>query len=629
MRVLLVNMPWVAIVRPAIGVGLLKSILSERGIECKVAYGNLRFAARVGMDPYELVNDGMVTGTFAGDWLFAQHLFGETVAPAGYLQKLRGLAGSQERYDTIVRMREEVPAFLEECFDAFDVAHYDVVGFTTTFEQNLASLALARMVKERLPEKVIVFGGANCDGVMGQELHRSFPWIDYVVSGEADLVFPRLLEHLASGAAVPPLPGVTARVEGASLPGPPAEPVQDMNALPTPDYDDYFEALAATPFADEFMPMIPFESARGCWWGAKQHCTFCGLNGESMSFRAKRAELVLAEIELQYRRYGSHRFVAVDNILPHEYFKTFLPELKRRRLGVTMFYEIKANLKRDQVELLREAGVMALQPGIESLSSPVLRLMRKGTTALQNVQMLKLAREYGIHVGWNLLYGFPGEQAEHYADTPRTLDAIAHLAPPHSVSPIRLDRFSPNFNQAAEFGFVDVRPFATYAHLYPLPPERIANLAYFFKYQHADGRRCETYMAETIERVASWKRGPRGELVLDPCDDGELLVIDTRMGRPQQRFELRGLEREIYELCADIRSRATLLAHARAHHDWSRAAALAPGMLEAWLDDFLARMIDQELMLREGDQYLSLAVDPTHDSRAVRKATLAALAALS
>ncbi len=85
-----------------------------------------------------------------------------------------------------------MPAFLDECMDAFDMARYDVVGFTTTFEQNLASLSLARMVKERYPEKVVVFGGANCDGVMGVELHRSFPWIDYVVSGEADLVFPRL-----------------------------------------------------------------------------------------------------------------------------------------------------------------------------------------------------------------------------------------------------------------------------------------------------------------------------------------------------------------------------------------------------------------------------------------------------
>jgi ribosomal peptide maturation radical SAM protein 1 len=347
-----------------------------------------------------------------------------------------------------------------------------------------------------------------------------------------------------------------------------------------------------------------------------------------MSFRAKKAPYVLAELEGQKARYKAHRFMAVDNILPHEYFKTLLPELKQRKLGITLFYEIKANLKREQVELLRDAGVMALQPGIENLSTPVLRIMRKGTTGLQNVQMLRLAREYGIHLVWNLLYGFPGEQPEHYAETPSILDAIAHLSPPASVSPIRLDRFSPNFSQAAEFGFVDVRPFSTYQHLYPLPPERVANLAYFFRYNYADGHRCDTYMQEIVARVETWKRSPPGDLVLEWSDDAELAVVDTRLGRPARRFTFDGLERELYELCGEARSRANLLAHARAHAARNGAPA-DDGAVAARLDAFLLRMTGDQLMLREGDQFLSLAVNPTLNRRAGRMATAAALAALS
>jgi ribosomal peptide maturation radical SAM protein 1 len=628
MRVLLVSMPWVAVVRPAIGVSLLKSILREHGIESRVAYGNLLFAARVGLDRYQVVHD-LTTGVFAGDWLFAQHLFQDAVDSKGYADKLRQLMGNAEAYDTVMGMRAVVPPFLDECMDAFNVANYDIIGFTTTFEQNLASLSLARALKDRYPEKIVVFGGANCDGVMGIEMHRSFPWIDYVVAGEADLVFPRLVTHLSSRAAVPPLPGIIARVQGESIPGPAAEPVQDMDAIPTPDYDDYFDALAATPFGREFQPMIPFESARGCWWGAKHHCTFCGLNAETMSFRAKSGARVLTEIETQKERYGSRRFMAVDNILPNEYFKTLLPDLRRRNLGVRLFYEIKANLKREHVKLLREAGVVALQPGIESLSTAVLRLMRKGTTALQNVQMLKLAREYGIHVAWNLLYGFPGEQAEHYAETPHIIEAIAHLPAPASVSPIRLDRFSPNFNQAAEFGFVNVRPFSTYSHLYPLPPERVANLAYFFRYEHGDGRRCETYMAETIQQVENWQRNTASELTMRWDEDVELTIVDTRCGQAERRFCLSRLERELYELCADIRSRAALLAHARAYAMVNLEPASSDQAIETWLDKFLDRMISDRLMLREGDQYLSLATNPTLDPDVTRAATAAALAAIS
>jgi hypothetical protein len=101
-----------------------------------------------------------------------------------------------------------------------------------------------------------------------------------------------------------------------------------------------------------------------------------------MAFRAKSATRVYAELERQKIRYGIGRFLAVDNIMSYHYFHDLLPMLKQRNPGISLFYEVKSNLKRDQVELLRDAGVLALQPGIESLNSHVLRLMRKGVTAI-------------------------------------------------------------------------------------------------------------------------------------------------------------------------------------------------------------------------------------------------------
>ena len=76
---------------------------------------------------------------------------------------------------------------------------------------------------------------------------------------------------------------------------------------------------------------IPFESARGCWWGQKHHCVFCGLNGSTMRFRAKSPDRVFAELVHQARRYRSFRFEAVDNILDMGYLTTLLPRAGRRR----------------------------------------------------------------------------------------------------------------------------------------------------------------------------------------------------------------------------------------------------------------------------------------------------------
>ena len=269
------------------------------------------------------------------------------------------------------------------------------------------------------------------------------------------------------------------------------------------------------------------------WWGAKQHCTFCGLNGETMTFRAKSAERVLAEVERQVARYGVRHIQAVDNIISHDYFRTLLPMLKERQLGVTFFYEIKSNLRRDQIQLMREAGILAVQPGIESLSSRVLKLMKKGVTGIQNIQLLKWCREYGIEVAWNLLYGFPGETAEDYDEIARYASAIPHLKPPGTVAPIRLDRFSPNFTQAEFFGIVDIHPFSMYKFVYPLPEEAVANLAYFFEYRFKDGRNPAEYTEKVRAQMQTWKDNKTGSLYKQyGGETGEMTIVDTRPGRP-------------------------------------------------------------------------------------------------
>ena len=55
-----------------------------------------------------------------------------------------------------------------------------------------------------------------------------------------------------------------------------------------------------------------------------------------------------------------------------------MPALAARRLHLELFYEVKANLKKAQVRLLRDAGVRVIQPGIESFSTRVLDIMRRG-----------------------------------------------------------------------------------------------------------------------------------------------------------------------------------------------------------------------------------------------------------
>ena len=505
---------------------------------------------------------------------------------------------------------------------------HNIIGFSSTFQQNIPSLALAKRIKAAWPDKIIVFGGANCEGEMGLELHRQFPFVDYVCRGESDALFPKLLEFLLAGAPPPDDAGLVARRGGQSVTpvGAGSTPVTDLDRLPYPDFDDYFQAVAASALDLTGQVELPFESSRGCWYGAKQHCTFCGLNGETMAFRSKSAGRVVEEILHLTERYGVTRLLATDNILDMRHLRDVMPELAARRPGLSLFYEVKANLRRDQLRLLKRAGVNVLQPGIESLSTSILALMRKGCTALQNVQLLKWASEAGIALTWNIIRGFPGETADEYARMAAMVPSLIHLEPPRGVYGLRLDRFSPHFTQPQAFGLTNLRPAAGYRRAYALDDASLERLAYHFDYDHADGRDTDSYATPLRVMVRQWQAGYcLGGLTMQ-SNDRSLAIADRRPGAARARTVLVGAERAIYEFC-DEAHRVEAIDRHLIERGYPIAEVTLRRLLEQWVED--------RLMLRDGDWFLSLAVrtddwwKAAGDSDQLREALTGALMTLA
>lgn len=604
--VLLVVMPFAGVERPQVGVSTLKARLRADGVPCDVAYLNLPFAAALGYGTYQWLTGRYDYSVLAGEWVFAETLFSRRAADEErYVRDL--LAGQArmppERLASVLRARELARPFLDHLLSAMDWRRYSVVGFTSTFEQNVASLALARRIKDRHPATAIVFGGGNCSGEMGRRLHRTFPWVDYVFTGEADLGFPELVRRLGSGAPrAADIGGCVRREHGRSFATPQGPALRDLDSLPYPDYDDYFYQRGLHPGAAGAGVLLQVETSRGCWWGAKRHCTFCGLSRDEMPFRSKTPERALAEIEHLSRRYGVKDVGAVDNILDMRFFHTLLPALERRRLGVRLFWETKSNLRREQVELLRDAGVATIQPGIESLSRHTLELMRKGTTPLQNVQLLKWCAELGVTAHWNVLYGFPGERAEDYRETLRIMGALGHIPPAGNAGPMRLDRYSPYFEQPEQFGIRVKGALPAYGRIYPFDEETLLDLAYFFEFDF-DGKDEVPARAWPLHlALEDWKaRHPYSRLEVVHRAPGLLLVADTRDGDPCV-LRLAGPEVAVLDGLASARTRGGLE---------RRLATTAPAGAAhgRWLDAFLSWLVERRLVVREGEQYLSVVLE--------------------
>ncbi len=557
----LVSMPFMDIDRPSIQLGLLKAIGEAHGFPVRTLHANLDFAALIGADYYSVIAEQR--DRLLGDWLFSVEAFG-TDAPDRDARLLDELAGDlscltgtpEEARDRLRGTRDrDVPPVLDAVEVAVPWHEVRVVGFSSTFQQSAASFALARRLKRRYPNIVTLFGGANFDGEMGLELVRSVECVDVAVIGEGDVAFPRLLCALAAGTDATAVPGVAIRVGDRVVAAPPSPPSSHLDDLPTPDYDEYFtraEDLRLLSRARRHEVWVPFEAARGCWWGAKHHCTFCGLNGTTMQFRAKSPDRVLRELAQLARRYDTCRFEAVDNILDPRYLRELFPAIVDSGVEYEIFYEVKANLTRAQLRLLARGGVTHLQPGLESLSSNVLRLMNKGVRAAQNVNLLRWAQYYGIHVVWGILWGFPGETRQDYAEQAAAVPDLIHLRPPSSAARIWLERFSPLYTQAERFGLRHRNPERSYRFVYPDAVD-LDRVAYFFEYQPENALPDDAY--DGLRRaVADWSEAWKSDqtpVLRYESAPGFLQIYDGRHSGRGGTYTFRGMLAAIYLACSD------------------------------------------------------------------------------
>jgi ribosomal peptide maturation radical SAM protein 1 len=615
-KISLINMPFATLRFPSIALTQLKSVAESRfgeRVRVRILYLNHDFANYLGLETYEVLNSLQASNAGLGDWLYRSLAFPELADNAeAYLRRYFPQRDPrvEAKLRLIVAKRSGLERFLQRLILKHQLDAEDVVGFTSMFAQNTASFAMARLIKAGNPAITTVIGGANCEAPMGLELARHVPALDFVFSGPALVSFPEFLERRLAG----DLEGCH-RIRGVfSKSNIPESQPQGLGILgpelpievPVPlDYDGFLADLERNFPNGKVKPSLTFETSRGCWWGERAHCTFCGLNGGTMAYRAMPPAHALEFFENLFARYGDRcaYFESVDNIMPREYLTEVFPFVRTPQ-GTSIFYEVKADLKDHEMEVLGRAGVRHIQPGIESLATSTLKLMHKGVTAFQNVNFLKNCLRFGINPSWNLLIGFPRETEEIYRKYMADLPLMVHLPPPFGAFPVRFDRYSPYFTRAGEYG-LDLVPYDFYRYIYPFSEEVLANLAYYFEDRN--------YGADYLAQMVSWKDRlgravarwterwsgsdgrPRASLTLKRRGAGAV-VHDTRSGEP--------VDHEADDLGVRI------LEYIDGNGRRVRDIAAHTGADEAGVASQVDRFRRLGLLFDEGERLISLVVGP-------------------
>lgn len=607
-RVALVSMPWVTPSMPSIQLATLAAALDGCGIACDRYEFFVDYASTIGVELFKIIGN---TLPFTAEWLFSRHFFGAETSE--YLAKFwdsnpnSGMFAGEIESQILDVLGPVTQDFLADSAQAIDWTRYTVVGFSVSISQTAASLALSRLIKKLSPATTIVFGGSSCAGVMGQAMLRISPYIDAVVHVEGEDVLPEIVRRLDSGTSLAGLAGATIRSKSPGVtPLNRVDLYRGRDRRPPLDYSPYFARLVRTDLARRVQVWLPFEGSRGCWWGEKVQCTFCGLH-EIMKFRDWKSEDVLHELDSLYERHGLTRFFAVDLILPKQFHNNLLIDLAKRTDKWTIFYEVKADMSKADVERMADAGIRWVQPGIESLDRDLLKLIKKGTNPAQNIQFLRWCKELGIRASWNMLAGIPGSRPEMYDRMMAELPLFFHLIAPRGCGDVQLHRFSPYFDKPETFGIRYKGPHHLYRSVFPIPEDDLRDLVYLHEWEHED----EFVLAERTARlrtvVDSWKAANDRDANLDlvNSDGGAATIVDTRASAQPTVTELTNREAVLYRYLDTARSRRTLaedFALAEGNHSATAASS-------AWVDDMMSRWLERGLAYADGSRVVALAVD--------------------
>ena len=304
---------------------------------------------------------------------------------------------------------EEIDEKIEEIL----AAGAPYIGFSIHYRNVYLTEALAKRIKEKAPERVVIYGGPEVAAAFKMGTLGDLS-ADVFVIGEGEISLWEFLEKHKSTGKFWPVPGVVYRVGDRITEYAPRPLIQDIDTLPHPTYD-YFRLTDYHPAPG--YTCLPFLISRGCIG----KCTFCMDHYISGRYRSRSAENVIDEMKYHIDRYGISLFHFNDLICDGnpKALMRFCEKVAKEKLDIKWWSYALIHPKMDYEMFvkLKESGCIGLLFGLESASDKVLKLMNKYYTSDIAERVLRDCAKARIHTAINIIVGFPGETYEDFEDT--------------------------------------------------------------------------------------------------------------------------------------------------------------------------------------------------------------------
>ncbi len=602
-NVLLISMPFAGVSIPSIQLAVLETYLRERGISIQTQHLYLKAVDSYGLQNYNFLiyppNDSYTAQMVFSRYVFPEHWTKEEEKFREYFQKTvtKNRETQQFNFDVYIQKTDE---FYHWVIENINWQMYDIIGFTLNYGQLFPSLAVAKKIKELYPEKKIIFGGSRTVDNMGLNVLKTFPYVDFIVSGEGEEALYRLASDYENHSSIPRLMYRT----GNDVLWNQTEEIIDINSLPIPSYGSFFEQLETA--SDElkqyfaYYGRLPIEISRGCWWN---RCTFCNLNIQFKKYREKSVDRFIEELQFLSNKYNMLDFQIIGNTLPKTDYKLLFEKLIKLGKDYNLVVEARAGqLKSDEYVLMKKAGFTIIQTGIESFSTNYLKKMNKGARVIDNIAALKFCKENGIENQYNLVVNYPNEELIDFEETKKTVQLLKqHLDPPQ-VCPLKVFYGSPIQKNPEQFNIESLDYAPLDKMMYPMEVlDKGISFVYGFKRKNDLGENNWDQLVDDWrkerERLAleGVKRNtPIDKLIFYFVDGINFVrIYDRRDGQEIKIYVLDETERKIFLACTDVISYCNLKER-------------FPDVSEQQLATVLESFEQNSIVFHEDDCYLSL-----------------------
>lgn len=280
------------------------------------------------------------------------------------------------------------------------------------------TILVAKELKSRYPDKVIILGGVGPFGVE-ELILENFPWIDLVVRGEAEMTILQIMEAISKKKDFENVLGISYRsYDGIVVRNGDQPRIQDLDALPFPAYHrlniNRYDAYSII-------------TNRGCPYP----CTFCSVApiwNHRTFFRSHKN--IISEMRALYETFGINRVLFQNEFfyMDERRMIEFCDRLRKSRLPVTWKCFGRVNLVTEKaMRRMAEAGCIQIRFGVESGSDRILQKINKGFHFKDALEAVEKALEIFDSVETFFMWGFPFEKIEDFNQTAAQMERFRNM----------------------------------------------------------------------------------------------------------------------------------------------------------------------------------------------------------